>query len=144
MKLDETKKILTLFETGKGILTFIDRKLPSILACIEDRTSDTDKHRDGFEYGDNVQSFNLPQISYYSFTGSYGSSNTYSDIAGLDASIFKEYFLKYLNKNKNEILREVGSLILEDAERLKLESMKELEELYKFISTIGKNESNNQ
>lgn len=144
MKLEKTEDIINLYNTGHDLVAFIDIKLPSIIKAAEDRTSQIDKHQDGFTVGEGIQSFNIPKISYQSFTGFYGSSSTYSDIAGLDSDLFSVYFLKYLNQNQKSILREIGLMMIKDAKHKKEESLKELNILIEKISSIGEVADNSQ
>lgn len=125
MTLKETKELLA---TGKQLKTFIKDKLPKIREESTISGYGIDKHNDGFCTEENIQSMNIRYLSFYSFSGSYGSSETYSDISNLNFDLMKEYFIKYLNNHKDEILIGVADLMINAAKKNKEEAIRELEE----------------
>lgn len=125
MTLKATKELLA---TGKQLKTFIKDKLPKIREESTISGYGIDKHNDGFCTEENIQSMNIRYLSFYSFSGSYGSSETYSDISNLNFDLMKEYFIKYLNNHKDEILIGVADLMINAAKKNKEEAIRELEE----------------
>lgn len=127
MKAEITDRILSLAKQGELLRYFINNKLPNIRKRLRDEKDSLDKHTDGFaEDGDAIQSFNI-RLSYKSFSGSYGSSSTYSDFTP-DNAIMRKYFLKYLNKHTKEIFNEIADMIAEDVVSMKEDALKELDE----------------
>lgn len=140
MKLDmkDTDKLLVLFQNGKGLLNFVNEKLPFLRSPkSRDASSQIDKHNDGFFYNEDAcQSMNIRQLCFKSFSGSFGSSSVYSDIAGLDMDLMKTYFLKYLNKHKDNILREMGEMMINDAKEIKSQALQEIDNVRRNIEKI--------
>lgn len=132
MKYMEVKKMS---ETAKGLKEFIEHKLPRLREEAKSPNKyGIDKHSDGFYKSTKCQSVNINELCYSSFSGSFGDSNTYSDIADLDTKILSEYFIKYLNIHKDEIMLEVANLIMEDAKKLKDIAIKEIDDYRASIS----------
>ncbi len=133
MKYMEVKKMA---ETAKGLKEFIEHKLPRLR---EEASSPNnygiDKHSDGFYKSTKCQSVNI-ELCYASFSGSFGSSNTYSDIADLDTKILGEYIIKYLNIHKDEIMLEVANLIIEEVKKNRDVAIKELDDYRASILKI--------
>lgn len=140
MKLDmkDTESLLALFKNGKGLLNFVNEKLPYLRNSeLRESNSQIDKHEDGFYYNeDPCQSMNIRQLCFRSFSGSYGSSSVYSDISGLDTDFMKKYFLKYLNKHKDDILREMGDMMISDAKEIKSQAILEIDKIRRNIEKI--------
>lgn len=140
MKIDlkDTDRLLVLFQNGKGLQTFVNERLPFVRSDEARRSSSRiDKHEDGFFYNeDPCQSMNIRSLCYKSFTGTYGSSSTYSDLSSFDTDLLKTYFLKYLNKHKDNILREMGEMMIADAKKIKAQALDEIEKLQKNINKI--------
>ena len=63
---------------------------------------------------------NISNLCYSSFSGSYGSNDTYSDIANMDTDLMKEYFIKYLNKHKDKIMEGVEDLMMQNQVKKRL------------------------
>ena len=87
-----------------------------------------DKHTDGFGRRESIQSMNISNLCYSSFSGSYGSGDTYSDIANMDTDLMQEYFIKYLNRHKDEIMEGVADLMINDAKSNQENAIKEIDE----------------
>ncbi len=140
MKLDmkDTESLLALFKNGKGLLNFVNEKLPYLRDSeLRESNSQIDKHEDGFYYNeDPCQSMNIRQLCFKSFSGSYGSCSVYSDISGLDTDFMKKYFLKYLNKHKDDILREMGDMMISDAKEIKSQAILEIDKIRRNIEKI--------
>lgn len=140
MKLDmkDTESLLSLFQNGKVLLNFVNERLPFLRSPESKRSSSQiDKHEDGFYYNeDPCQSMNIRQLCFKSFSGSFGSSSVYSDISGLDTNLMKTYFLKYLNKHKDDILREMGDMMLSDAKDIKAQALLEIDKVRRNIEKI--------
>lgn len=140
MKLDmkDTESLLALFQNGKGLLNFVNEKLPYLRNReLRESNSQIDKHEDGFYYNeDPCQSMNIRQLCFKSFSGSFGSSSVYSDIAGLNMDLMKTYFLKYLNKHKDDILREIGDMMISDAKEIKAQALSEIDKIRRNIEKI--------
>lgn len=121
MNLQEIEKLA---KTGKELKHFLSEILPKV----RNKHDRIDKHRDGFEIGDDqIQSMNI-RLNYSSFSGVFGDSSTYSDIAGINADVMRTYFLKYLNKHKDEIIEEMANMMIYDAKNQKEQALKELED----------------
>ena len=133
MKLDVTKYILFLNNESKRLKKFINVRLPEIKRRLNDYKDELDKHDDGFIKGESIQSFNI-HLSYRSYSGQEGSSDTYSDFAP-DNAIFSKYFLEYLNNHTKEIFNEMADRMKEDAI---LEKNKALQELDDYRNNIEK------
>ena len=129
-QLEQIDAILKLARNGKGLRDFVTKKLPKIRKAVQQGSrSGYDKHIDGFfRNEDAIQSVNL-KLCYKSFTGSYGDSSTYSDIADLDNGITAEYLAKYLNKHKDEILLEMADMMVSDARQKRDVAIDEIESL---------------
>lgn len=64
---------------------------------------------------------------------SYGSGDTYSDIANMDTDLMQEYFIKYLNRHKDEIMEGVADLMINDAKSGQEDAIKEIDEYKKSL-----------
>ena len=71
---------------------------------------------------------NISNLCYSSFSGSCGSGDTYSDIANMDTDLMKEYFIRYLNGHKDEIMEGVADLMINDAKSNQENAIKEIDE----------------
>ena len=78
MKTNTVNEIKTLAGESIRLKKFINVKLPQIIDDYKNRRNKIDKHRDGFNEGNAIQSFYI-RLSYQSFTGTYGDSSVYSD-----------------------------------------------------------------
>ena len=76
---------------------------------------------------------NISNLCYFSFSGSYGSVDTYSDIANMDTDLMQEYFIKYLNRHKDEIMEGVADLMINDAKSGQEDAIKEIDEYKKSL-----------
>lgn len=120
MNLQEIEKLA---KTGKELKHFLSETLPKV----RNGHGRIDKHSDGFGIGDDqIQSMNI-KLNYSSFSGVFGNSSTYSDIAGINADVMRTYFLKYLNKHKDEIIEEMANMMIVDAKKEKDNALRELE-----------------
>lgn len=121
MKLQEIERLA---KTGKELKYFLSDILPKVRSG-HDRI---DKHSDGFGIGsDEIQSMNI-NLHYSSFSGVFGDSRIYSDIAGIYTDVMKTYFLNYLNKHKDEIIEEMANMMINDAKKEKENALRELED----------------
>ena len=127
MKTEVTDGILALANEARALRGFINDKLPKLKARYKDEKDRLDKHRDGFEMGDAIQSFNI-KLSYQSFSGTFGSSSVYSDFCP-DNAIMGKYFLRYLNKHTSEIFNEMADMMIADAKSKQNEAIDELDNL---------------
>ncbi|MCE8825902.1 hypothetical protein K0F25_07670, partial [Bacteroides fragilis] len=108
MTAEELSKLII---TGRKLKKFIKETLPKIRKEFESHSKNgIDKHTDGFGRRESIQSMNISNLCYSSFSGSYGSGDTYSDIANIDTDLMKEYFIRYLNGHKDEIMEGVADL----------------------------------
>ena len=89
------KEIKRLVENGRELKEFIEHKLPRLREEVKKSKYGIDKHRDGFSTGAEIQSLNIREFCYSSFSGSYGDSSTYSDISGLDMIMLRDYFIVF-------------------------------------------------
>lgn len=125
--LKKVEDIIELDKQGRALINFVGTVLPDIKEKLSSRNSSIDKHNDGWELSTTrCQAFNIRELCYSSFTGLYGSSDTHSDLVGLDSKLFSKYFLQYLNNNKDQILKEVGQLMRKDAAKRRQEALDEL------------------
>ena len=76
---------------------------------------------------------NISNLCYSSFSDSYGSGDTYSDIANMDTDLMQEYFIKYLNRHKDEIMEGVADLMINDAKSGQEDAIKEIDEYKKSL-----------
>lgn len=138
LEMKNTDNLLALFQNGKRLLKFVNEKLPYLRNReLRETNSQIDKHEDGFYYNeDPCQSMNIRHLCFKSFSGSYGSSSVYSDISGLDVDLMKSYFLKYLNKHKDDILREMGDMMISDAKDIKVQAFLEIDKVRRNIEKI--------
>ena len=130
MKTNTVNEIRVLARESIRLKQFINVKLPQIIDDYKNRRNKIDKHRDGFEKGDAIQSFNI-RLSYQSFTGTYGDSSVYSDLS--------KYFLGYLNKHTNEIFNEMADMMLKDALSKREEALKELDDAKQELDVLLSN-----
>ena len=70
---------------------------------------------------------------YSSFSCSYGRGDTYSDIGNMDTDLMQEYFIKYLNRHKDEIMEGVADLMINDAKSGQEDAIKEIDEYKKSL-----------
>lgn len=133
--LKKTEDIIRIWTNGKRLYEFVTKRLPQIRNEKLDPRSPIDKHSDGFSCSESIQSMNIRDLSYSSFTGSYGNSSTYSDLP-VDGKMMKDYFLRYLNRHKDEILREMAIDMMDDAENMKRDALQELEVLKNKIENL--------
>jgi hypothetical protein len=122
------KEIKMLVENGRELKEFIEHKLPQLREEVEKSKYGIDKHRDGFSTGAKIQSLNIEEFCYSSFSGSYGDSSTYSDISGLNMIMLRDYFIKYLNIHKDEIMLGVAELMITEAKNNRTIALKELDD----------------
>lgn len=122
------KEIKMLVENGRELKEFIEHKLPQLREEVKNSKYGIDKHRDGFSTGAEIQSLNIKEFCYSSFSGSYGDSSTYSDISGLDMIMLRDYFIKYLNIHKDEIMLGVAELMITEAKNNRTIALKELDD----------------
>ena len=122
------KEIKMLAENGRELKEFIEHKLPQLREEVKKSKYGIDKHRDGFSTGTKIQSLNIKEFCYSSFSGSYGDSSTYSDISGLDMIMLQDYFIKYLNIHKDEIMLGVAELMITEAKNNRTIALKELDD----------------
>lgn len=127
MKIEVTDGILALANQARSLRDFINDELPKLKARYRDEKDRLDKHYDGFEKGDAIQSFNI-KLSYQSFSGTYGNSSSYSDFCP-DNAIMGKYFLRYLNKHTSEIFNEMADMMIADAKSKQKEAIDELDNL---------------
>lgn len=131
------KELSKLITTGRKLKKFIKETLPKIREEFQSHSnSGIDKHTDGFGRRESIQSMNISNLCYSSFSGSYGSGDTYSDIANMDTDLMQEYFIKYLNRHKDEIMEGVADLMINDENRSR-RCYKEIDEYKKHAKTIG-------
>ena len=98
-----SKELSNLITTGRKLKKFIKETLPKIREEFQSHSnSGIDKHTDGFDRKESIQSMNINNLCYSSFSGNYGNGNTFSDIANMDTDLMQKYFIKYLNKHKDE------------------------------------------
>lgn len=118
------QEIERLAKTGKELKYFLSEILPKARSG----HNRIDKHNDGFGIGcEEIQSMNV-RLHYSSFSGVFGDSSTYSDIAGINEDVMKTYFLRYLNKYKDEIIGEMANMMINDAKKERENGLRELEE----------------
>lgn len=127
-------EILSIAGEGRRLRDFINVKLPQIREDYKNRKGRLDKHRDGFEQGDAIQSFNI-KLSYQCFSGYYGDSSVYSDFSP-NNEILSKYFLAYLNKHTVEIFNEMADMMIKDAALKKEEALNELDTVREKIETL--------
>lgn len=96
-----------------------------------------DKVRVGFNEGDNDGWYTEQAIKLHfgAWCGTYGDSSTYKEFS-IDGVIFKEAFLRYLNRNKQDIMLGIAELIKKDALALKTEAEKEVQAQKDLIDSI--------
>lgn len=121
------KEIKRLVENGKELKEFIEHKLPQLREEAKKSNYGIDKHHDGFSTGAKIQSLNIEEFCYSSFSGSYGDSSTYSDISGLNMNMLRDYFIKYLNIHKDEIMLGVAELMITEAKNNRTIALQELD-----------------
>ena len=128
------KELSKLITTGRKLKKFIKETLPKIREEFQSHSnSGIDKHTDGFGRRESIQSMNISNLCYSSFSGSYGSGDTYSDIANMDTDLMQEYFIKYLNRHKEEIMGGVADLMINDAKSGQEDAIKEIDEYKKSL-----------
>ena len=76
---------------------------------------------------------NINNLCYSSFSGNYGNGNTFSHIANMDTNLMQKYFIKDLNKHKDEIMEEVADLMINDAKSNQEDAIKEIDEYKKSL-----------
>ena len=76
------------------------------------------------------------RLCYKSFTGSFGCSSTYSDIAHIDKGLMEAYLLKYLNCHKDEILLEMAKMMLSDAKEQRDVALAEIDAMKSDLLTM--------
>lgn len=126
-RLEKTEKILNLARNGKGLRKFVSETLPGIRKAMRDGSDRRDKHVDGFYINEEPCQSLVLRLCYKSFTGSYGDSSVYSDIASFDMSLWKVYLLKYLNAHKDAILLEMADMMVSDAKEQRDVAIDEIE-----------------
>jgi len=128
------KELSKLITTGRKLKKFIKETLPKIREEFQSHSnSGIDKHTDGFDRKESIQSMNINNLCYSSFSGNYGNGNTFSDIANMDTDLMQKYFIKYLNKHKDEIMEGVADLMINDAKSNQEDAIKEIDEYKKSL-----------
>ena len=128
------KELSKLITTGRKLKKFIKETLPKIREEYQRHGNNgIDKHTDGFGRRESIQSMNISNLCYSSFSDSYGSGDTYSDIANMDTDLMQEYFIKYLNRHKDEIMEGVADLMINDAKSGQEDAIKEIDEYKKSL-----------
>ena len=128
-RLEKTEKILNLARNGKGLRKFVSETLPEIRKAMRDGSDRRDKHDDGFSINEDPCQSLVLRLCYKSFTGSFGDSSTYSDIASFDMNLWKVYLLKYLNAHKDVILLEMADMMVSDAKEQRDVAIDEIESM---------------
>lgn len=128
-RLEKTEKILSLARNGKGLRKFVSETLPEIRKAIRDRSDRRDKHEDGFFVNEDPCQSLVLRLCYKSFTGSFGDSSVYSDIASFDMNLWKAYLLRYLNAHKDAILLEMADMMVADAKEQRDVAIDEIESM---------------
>ena len=136
-QLEKTDAILSLARNGRRLKKFVTETLPNIRKAVESRDkSGWNKHEDGFSLNeDAVQSLNV-RLCYKSFSGSFGCSDTYSDIADLDKGLMKEYLVKWLNTHKDEILLGMADMMVSDAQKQREVALDEIESVKASLTAL--------
>lgn len=137
MKTNTVNEIKTLAGESIRLKKFINVKLPQIIDDYKNRRNKIDKHRDGFNEGNAIQSFYI-RLSYQSFTGTYGDSSVYSDFFP-NNEVMSKYFLVYLNRHTKEIFNEMAEMMLEDARSKRAEALKELDDAKQELDVLLSN-----
>lgn len=127
--MDKKERMLNLYKNGKVLKEFIEVQLPTLrnpkIRII---------HKDGFVIGSSCDTFLNMNVSYMSESSKFTDSTTLlSDIHNINFPLVKEYFIKYLNNHKDEIMTEVANLMIEEAISLKSEVLSEIEQEKKNI-----------
>jgi hypothetical protein len=87
-----------------------------------------DKHRDGFvKYRSNYGGIHLNIGGFESFSGSFGSSDVYSDIDG--GEFETKCMTQAIDNLRDEILEETLAIMKQEAEQIKQKAIEE----YKFL-----------
>lgn len=128
-QLEKTNEILNLARNGRRLKRFVTEKLPKIRKSLRDDSSKIDKHDDGFCSNEEpCQSLSF-RLCYKSFTGSFGSSDVYSDIAGIDKKLMEKYLVRLLNDHKDEILIAMADMMVDDAKEQRDIAVDEIESM---------------
>lgn len=135
-KLKTTEDIIKLAENGKNLKKFVSETLPEIRKAIYDKNDSTDKHIDGFCTNEDPCQSLVLRLCYKSFTGSFGDSSVYSDIASFDMNLWKVYLLKYLNAHKDAILLEMADMMVSDAKEQRDVAIDEIESMKATLITL--------
>lgn len=137
MKINTVNEIKALAGESIRLKQFINVELPQIIDDYKNRRNKIDKHRDGFNKGEAIQSFYIP-LSYQSFTGTHGDSSVYSDFVP-NNEVMSKYFLAYLNRHTKEIFNEMADMMLEDARSKRAEALKELDDAKQELDVLISN-----
>lgn len=121
------KEIKRLVENGKELKEFIEHKLPRLREEAKKSKYGIAEHHDGFSTRTKIQSLNIEELCYSSFTKNCGDGVTYSDLSGLDINILRDYFIKYLNIHKDEIMLGVAELMITEAKNNRTIALQELD-----------------
>lgn len=129
--MENLEKIEQLLKNFGEIKNLFDVKIP--------KWSSDKQHYDkvyhGFSEGSDGGNYNPVSLYFFARCGTYGDSSTYREIS-MDAEIFAEYFIKYLNRNEKDVMMGIAELILKDAAFLKEKAKKELEEKLSVVNSL--------
>lgn len=97
------------------------KSLRELYPSYREKSSDTDCDKHGFKFkqgpGNNSWCHGTVTFHLESFTGYYGNSSCYRFGSVGDPEIYKEAFLVYLNRNKNNILQALADIIEEGLDK---------------------------
>lgn len=128
-QLEKTNEILKLARSGLRLKRFVTKRLPELRNSVRDRGNSIDKHEDRFcSNEDPCQSLSF-RLCYKSFSGSFGSSDVYSDIADIDKKLMEKYLVRLLNEHKDEILIAMADMMVADAKEQRDIAVDEIESM---------------
>ncbi|OGF30755.1 hypothetical protein A2300_03965 [Candidatus Falkowbacteria bacterium RIFOXYB2_FULL_35_7] len=126
-------------ENYKGIKNFIEignqikNKIKDYLEKIERKSEfNIDKYEMGFNKDNRFSSAKI-EVSVDAYTGTFGNSGVSIVTIVKDSKVFKDFFIKVLNKHFNELMIETADEIIDSAKTKNLEAIKELEDMLKTL-----------
>lgn len=128
--MENFEKIKKLQQNADQINNLFDKYIP-----LWKKESRYDKTGYGFNLDSRFSACVPAKLSLDTWSGVYGDSSC-SKVVSIDENIFNQHLVKYLNDNKDTILKSIAESILKEANKYIDGAKKELAEKMKAIEEI--------
>lgn len=129
--MESLKEIKRIRQNSNSILELFDKKIP----LWKSNPSHYDKVDWGFNIDKRFAASEPASIFFGAYKGVYGDSGCSSQIS-LDKDIFINHLLKYLNENKESIMKSIAISIEKQAAELKDKATAELNSQMEYLKEL--------